>query len=312
MSLQLSDFLTFPLNDTIPQYGNMKRLFYLLIVIGVAVVGFALGRATGLSGGGDDTLAVNHEYPLPPAPPESTPYFTEPTGEEGAAIVLESPIEGAKIAGQFEVSGRARADMGKVSVTLTGPNGGPLFGRLVSVTADAGAEYGRFSVKIGALDQLGDVILEVGFATEEEGQERVVRELVLVSEDLVEIEVFFMNDNLDLWQTCEKAFPVKREVSSEANVYRAAIEALLEGPTDDEQGQGYSSVIPDGVKLKSVAADAEGTVTADFNANLDRGVAGSCRVSSIRTQIESTLKQFPEVRGVVISVEGDSEEALQP
>lgn len=290
----------------------MKRLFYLIIIVGVALAGFALGRATGLGGGGDDTLSVNHEYPLPPAPPDSTPYFAESTGEEGASIVLESPIEGAKIAGPFEVSGRARTDLGKISVTLTGPNGGPLFGRLVSVTADAGAEYGRFSAKIGALDQLGDVVLEVGFATDEEGQERVVRNLELVSEDMVEVEIFFMNDNLDLWQTCEKAFPVKREVSSEANVYRAAIEALLDGPTDEEDGQGYSSVIPDGVKLKSVAADAEGKVTADFDANLDKGVAGSCRVTAIRTQIESTLKQFPEVREVVISVEGDSEEALQP
>jgi len=290
----------------------MKRLFYLIIVIGVALAGFALGRATGLGESGDDTPSVNHEYPLPPAPPDSTPYFAESTGEEGASIVLESPIEGAKIAGPFEVSGRARTDLGKVSVTLTGPNGGPLFGRLVSVTADAGAEYGRFSAKIEALDQLGDVVLEVGFATDEEGQERVIRNLELVSEDMVEVEIFFMNDNLDLWQTCEKAFPVKREVSSEANVYRSAIEALLDGPTDEEGEQGYSSVIPDGVKLKSVAADAEGKVTADFDADLDKGVAGSCRVTAIRTQIESTLKQFPEVREVVISVEGDSEDVLQP
>jgi spore germination protein GerM len=41
-------------------------------------------------------------------------------------------------------------------------------------------------------------------------------------------------------------------------------------------------------------------------------VGGSCRVSGIRNQIIQTLKQFPTIKNVVISVEGNSEEALQP
>lgn len=290
----------------------MKRLSYLIIVIGVALAGFALGRATGLGEGSRENPPVNHEYPLPPPPPDSTPYFAETVDEGGASIVLESPVENARIAGSFEVSGRARADRGKVSITMTGPNGGPLFGRLVSVISEPDDEYGRFSVKISALNHVGAVMLEIGFASDDADDERVSRSLELVSEETVEVEVFFMNDTLDPWQTCQNVFPVKRDVSSDANIYRAAIEALLGGPTEDEARVGYETMLPDGVRLKSVASDAEGRVTADFDGALDRGVAGSCRVSAIRSQIESTLKQFPEVREVVISVEGDSEEALQP
>ena len=42
------------------------------------------------------------------------------------------------------------------------------------------------------------------------------------------------------------------------------------------------------------------------------GVAGSCRVLAIRAQIESTLKQFPSIKKVVISVNGRTGEVLQP
>lgn len=274
--------------------------------------GFVLGRATGLGDGSQDPLSVNESYPLPPPPPDSTPYFTDSESEDGTSVVLESPLEGVKILGSFEVSGRARTDRGKVSVTLTGPNGGPLYGRLVSVVADPGDEYGRFSANVSAVDYVGEVILEVGFTASNGDVERVVRNLELISEDTVEVEVFYTNPELDPWQSCENVFAVKRHVSSDTNVYRAAIEALLDGPTDDEEEGGYDTSIPDRAKLKSVAADAEGAVTADFDGRLDRGVAGSCRVSAIRAQIESTLKQFPEVREVVISVDGETEDILQP
>lgn len=291
----------------------MKKLLYLAIVVGVALVGFVLGRSTGLSVIDEtDAPVVDHDYPLPPPPPDSTPYFTELAEDDGASIVLESPVEGARIIGSFEVSGRARTDQGRVSVTLIGPNGGPVFGRLVSVIADPGDEYGRFSTKVSGLEQVGEVVLEVGFASGDDNTGRVIRELELVSEDAVEVEVFFTNFELDPWQTCQNVFAVKRNVSSKSNIYRAAIEALLEGPTDDEGQNGYESSIPDGVRLKSVASDSEGIVTADFDDRLGRGVAGSCRVGAIRSQIESTLKQFPEVRGVVISIDGETEEILQP
>jgi hypothetical protein len=232
--------------------------------------------------------------------------------DDGASVALESPVEGAKLLGSFEVSGRAKANEGRISVTVSGPDGSPLFGQLVSVIADAGEEYGRFSTIVGDLEYIGDVTLEVGFASGNSELERIVRKLELVSDKTLRVEVFFTNPDLDPWQSCEDVFPVKRDVSSDDNIYRAAIEALLEGPEDGEEDDGYETSLPDGVKLRSVASDAEGVVTADFDSRLDRGVAGSCRVTSIREQIESTLRQFPEVREVVISIDGETEEILQP
>ena len=50
----------------------------------------------------------------------------------------------------------------------------------------------------------------------------------------------------------------------------------------------------------------------DFSRELNDGVAGSCKVMAIRSQITQTLKQFSEIKGVVISVDGEAEEVLQP
>lgn len=72
------------------------------------------------------------------------------------------------------------------------------------------------------------------------------------------------------------------------------------------------NALSQGVELKSLKVSG-GVATAGFSAALDEGVAGSCRVSAIRTQIESTLKQFPSVSSVIISAEGKTPaETLQP
>ncbi|MFP3868831.1 MAG: GerMN domain-containing protein [Desulfobacteraceae bacterium] len=51
---------------------------------------------------------------------------------------------------------------------------------------------------------------------------------------------------------------------------------------------------------------------ADFDQTLEYRVAGSCRVQAIRAQIEHTLRQFPTVTEVVISINGKTEEILEP
>ncbi|PIP22172.1 MAG: hypothetical protein COX38_02115, partial [Candidatus Nealsonbacteria bacterium CG23_combo_of_CG06-09_8_20_14_all_39_25] len=45
---------------------------------------------------------------------------------------------------------------------------------------------------------------------------------------------------------------------------------------------------------------------------LEFQVGGSCKVSAIRAQITQTLKQFPTVDEVVISINGRTEDILQP
>lgn len=116
-------------------------------------------------------------------------------------------------------------------------------------------------------------------------------------------------DHLD----CSVVFPVRRALAADGPVQapRAALEALLKGPTEAEKGEGYFTSLPEGLELRSFAIEG-GVARADFGAALGK-VAGACRVGSIRAQIEETLRRFPGVTDVVITVMGgDPDEALQP
>jgi hypothetical protein len=102
-----------------------------------------------------------------------------------------------------------------------------------------------------------------------------------------------------------------REVTETVAVGNAALEALLAGPTEAELAEGLTTAINDGVVLQDLVI-ADGVATADFSARLNEDVAGSAMVMAIRGQIEQTLLQFETVNEVVISVDGETEEVLQP
>jgi len=123
---------------------------------------------------------------------------------------------------------------------------------------------------------------------------------------------YFPNSQLDPdHMDCSVTFPVKRAITDDPDLEAsAALEALLQGPTDAEKAEGYFTSIPEGVELDSLTM-RKATAHADFSKEL-AAVAGSCRVLSIRAQIEETLMQFPDVTSAVISVDGSFEDALQP
>lgn len=121
--------------------------------------------------------------------------------------------------------------------------------------------------------------------------------------------VYFGNSSLGA--ECEKVAPVKREVPKTAAVGRAAIEELLKGPTQKEKADGYVTMINSGVKINSLSIE-NWTAKIDFSRELDEQIGGSCRVAGIYAQIRETLKQFPTVKDVIISVDSRTEDILQP
>ncbi len=129
--------------------------------------------------------------------------------------------------------------------------------------------------------------------------------------DLTTIKVFFNNNNLDPQISCNKVFSVERQIPKTPSVAKAALEELLKGPTINDENTGYFTSINSGVKIQRLVID-NGTVYADFDEQLEFQVGGSCRVSAIRAQITETLKQFASVQNVVISIDGRTEDILQP
>lgn len=134
------------------------------------------------------------------------------------------------------------------------------------------------------------------------------------------IRVFFSNTKEDPGTlNCEITYTAWREISRLTDTPESrlgelayiAIKELIKGPTEQEKTEGFFTSINEGTKVQKIFIE-NGVATVDFNDKLNEGVAGSCKVQAIRSQITETLKQFPEIKEVVISVNGNSEEILQP
>lgn len=128
---------------------------------------------------------------------------------------------------------------------------------------------------------------------------------------VMRVKVFFNNSKLDPAFVCDKVFPSTREIPWTAGVGRAAIEALLKGPSEAEKSADYFTNINPNVRINTLVIE-NGIARIDLSEELDRNIGGSCRVTAIRAQITETLKQFSTVQDVIISINGRTEDILQP
>jgi hypothetical protein len=103
--------------------------------------------------------------------------------------------------------------------------------------------------------------------------------------------------------------PITREIPEGDTQLRYALEELLAGNlTQDEKARGLTSEFPlPGVSLDDVSVDG-GTANILVNDRENKTSGGSCRVSIMRAQIETTAKGFGGVEEVRIL----PDEAFQP
>lgn len=126
--------------------------------------------------------------------------------------------------------------------------------------------------------------------------------------ETMEVRVYFNRAEV---AECEETVEVPRTIIRTPAPGRSALEHLLAGPTLEESDEGYLTSIPAGVVIQRLVI-RDGTAEVDLSEELEAGVAGSCRVRAIRSQIENTLLQFPSVDSVVISIDGRVSDILQP
>ena len=111
---------------------------------------------------------------------------------------------------------------------------------------------------------------------------------------------------------CERVYPLEREVRGAVeDRILLAVEELLKGPTEEEMEKGFFTTINRGVKVQSLTVEGR-VAKVDFDETMESAVGGSCRVGAIRAQITETLKHFPDIDDVIISVDGRIEDILQP
>ncbi len=137
-----------------------------------------------------------------------------------------------------------------------------------------------------------------------------IQESMIEDEDDLEETISFNVYFILVEDGQEEVVPVEREVAYTQEVGRVALENLLEGPTQEEEQEGYSTAISEGTELLSLSIE-NGVAYADFSEELEVD-GGSAMVTSIRDQITMTLTQFETINEVEISIEGETEDILQP
>lgn len=139
------------------------------------------------------------------------------------------------------------------------------------------------------------------------------KEVPETSEELMTIKIFLSDSRFvnEPYFDCSRTIAVERKVPKTLAVAKVATEVLLRGATQEEINQGFISSINSGVRIQSLIIE-NSTAKVDFDEQLEFQVGGSCRVVAIRSQITETLKQFQTVDGVTISIDGRTEDILQP
>jgi len=105
-----------------------------------------------------------------------------------------------------------------------------------------------------------------------------------------------------------KISPVRRSVEATPAVARAALEALLQGPTSEERASGLVSAIPEGTTLRDVSV-ADGLATVDLSGVFDGG-GGSASMLARVAQVVATLTRFPTIDRVAFRLDGEPVETI--
>jgi len=126
------------------------------------------------------------------------------------------------------------------------------------------------------------------------------------------VKIFFNNIKFDpALLDCSKVYPVNRTIEPTLAVARASLEELIKGLIPGESDLGYLTNVNKDVKIQKLTIE-KGVAKVDFSAQLENGVGGSCRTAAIIAQIKRTLEQFSTIKNVEISIDGRTEDILQP
>lgn len=123
------------------------------------------------------------------------------------------------------------------------------------------------------------------------------------------LQLYFNNRNFDPnSEDCRKVYPVNREFDKvPENMALQAMMELLKGPSTEEVSQGYTSFFSEKTQLilKDLRTKDETAYVNfyDFRSIIPN-VSSSCGSAEFMAEIETTLKQFPNIKKVIFAIEG--------
>ena len=231
-------------------------------------------------------------------------------------IIVYGPEAGATVGLPLIIRGEARVFENIFNYRLKDENGKTFYESRASAAAPDAGLYGPFEISFNYPAPAGGRgTVEVFDYSAKDGSETDKVDIPVSfdqGQPVSKFKVFFPNSRKDPGASdCNRVFAVDRRAGKTGAAARAALAELLKGPDVIEAKAGYFSNLNEGIKINSLSID-KGMAKVDFDKTIEAGVGGSCRVSGVRAEIIQTLEQFPTVKDVVISVEGRTEDILQP
>lgn len=249
-------------------------------------------------------------------PIESSPVTSlqpTPTNTGQANITVTSPKANAVVTNPITVTGQARVFENTFNYILRDSNGTKLFESYGMTDAPDSGIFGNYTIKLpvpaGASKNLVIEVFE--YSAKDGAVINLVRVPVTLQTQATSVYKVYLGSTKLPGIECEKVAAVNRTVIRTGEPAYISLVELLKGPTPADKAAGYITSIPSNVRINSITIQ-NGVARVDFDEALQAQVGGSCRVSAIRAQITETLKQFSTVKSVVISINGRTEDILQP
>lgn len=308
------------MQNTYPSRGALVIAGFALLTLGVILIYKSANSVTVTSF--DECAAAG--YPIMESFPaqcsDGTQTFvqniveTEISSESGNVRVT-SPTRDGLISLPLTITGQGRAFENTIDWRLLDEDGTVLVSGFATADAQEVGGFGAFEVTSSYPEPKGTRgTVEVFTTSARDGSEQDVVSIpvTFASQGAQSVRAYFSSTAEDPETlNCEITYPVTRRIAQTTAPARATLEELFRGPTNAERQAGFTTSIPSGVKIGSLTIDDRGVAKLDLSGELRAASGGSCRVGAVRSQIESTLKQFPTVTSVVITVNGQVD-VLEP
>ncbi len=278
----------------------MKRIsFGLVIIVAVLLGAWWLLRAP--------SPAVAPSEPVLASPSVSVSPGASPN------ITITSPKTNDTVYSPIVVTGKARVFENQFTVQVKNSSGAVVAEAHVFTDAKDAGQFGNYSVRIPIPAGVATAMMKVealSYSPKGDGsfEGYAAVPVQLKYTDTMNVYTAFLNGS-----DCTTVTLFPREITRTNQPMYMSLAELLKGPAPVEVSKGAQTQIPAGSEMNSLRISGDGrTAYVDFNQVLGEGVAGSCRITAIRSEIENTIKQFVGIDTVVISIDGKTEGILQP
>ena len=233
-----------------------------------------------------------------------------PGAKPGTTLSFDQPDDGAVVTLPLHVAFRGARGDEQLSLRLTAADG-KVLQQMVR------AQLGYIVANISGAATSGPATLEIARSDGTLLARRTLR--IAAPEETQTVKVAWAV------RDAEEVTLQTLRVPRTSQVATAALNELLWGPVADDAG--YSTALPTPAEVLSYPGRTtswgarvrllkltitDGVALANFSPELRAYGGGAARVAMIRKQIETTLRQFPSVKEVVIAIEGQTEGVLEP